>query len=241
MAVLGVLVVLAMAGLLISWTPLTSQFQQTDVYFAGVATMETAGESQPRSGGEGGKILLSGEEAEDTTIGLRFHRSGLLVNRIAVFVQRETRTLTGWRLNDQLESKKYSMADRIFSSKVRNAETRCRILLTVVSRGPGGQPSGIEFSQLEWLSGVDSIVAGAVDNSLLSEALFPYAVLIGKLTSFREIGFLAIPIILQLAAYAVVVRSAMTSQWATAEARAILFLHCIAVVCVECPSIFLER
>jgi hypothetical protein len=151
---------------------------------------------------------------------------------MGVSVDRDTGTVKDWVVYDKVYCGECKLPDNAFSPQVRNGSNRCRIVLNWTPSEDGFHSVTTEFTELRWLSGLESSVACLLGFGLISQGAFPYAVLLGRLTAFRAVGFLAIPLILQLVAYCYAFYGPKTVGLAAAKMMWLLLLHFLAfLVC----------
>jgi hypothetical protein len=131
--------------------------ETNEVYFAGKATFVTEQQYwdlRKKDLGETADTFRPKPEEQKKEKHSRFY---LLLNNktgigkvITVWVLKESETLTGWRLNTKISCRSFSIPESAFSNKARADRTSCQIKLIVTKTYPGGYPSEIAFSQLEW-------------------------------------------------------------------------------------------
>jgi hypothetical protein len=222
-----VLAFVVMIGLPTIWYPLRYRYRK-HVYFAGLASVETLEQYwdrrttglRPSEIQRRREILRKQEQANYTSYRLQLDHTTM-----AVLVRNDTETLKDWWLYDKVQEGGWSVPDTVFSSKVRDGRTQCRIVLKEVD---SASPPKIEFSELEWLSGFESLILGARD-TLVARSLFPYAVLFGRLTRFSSVGIIAFLVVLQFPAYGLVFLFTKGRRSPIAKAFSILAIHGIGV------------
>jgi hypothetical protein len=237
---MSVLVFIVLAGVFIFWSPLKSLSESEDVYFSGEASFLTEGQYYDRlhasSGCSKKTIRLLRKDRKKRQKGekkkkflLEFVTKRGYRSHIDVYVLKKTETVEHWYVGFKRNTSKFSLPDSIFSSKDRNGRTQCRILLKGIGRDHDGYYLGdIEFSELEWLSWFESMIAGVGDDTV-TRSLFPFAALLRELTGPFVTSLLAIFVFLQFPAYGVLVWFSRTRRLAIFKVFSILFIHCSAL------------